>query len=78
MVAHAFDYVTRDVARMGDRVPAVLPACSSDLPGFHAVLAVHAFGLEECGEYERAGEVGQEALALKPFDARAHVLTGIA
>ena len=40
--------------RMSDRVAAVLPAWSSDLPGYHAVLAMHAFGLEECGEYERA------------------------
>ncbi|HEX5865570.1 MAG TPA: tetratricopeptide repeat protein [Casimicrobiaceae bacterium] len=71
-VAHAFDYCTGDVARMGDRVPAVLPAWSSDLPGFHAVLAMHAFGLEECGDYERAGEFGQQALALNPLDARAH------
>jgi tetratricopeptide (TPR) repeat protein len=71
-VAHAFDYVTGDVARMGDRVPDVLPAWSSDVPGYHAVLAMHAFGLEECGDYERAGEVGEQALALNPFDARAH------
>ena len=71
-VAHAFDYVTGDVARMGDRVPGVLPAWSSDMPGYHAVLAMHAFGLEECGDYERAEEFGQRALALEPFDARAH------
>jgi tetratricopeptide (TPR) repeat protein len=71
-VAHAFDYITGDVARMGDRVPDVLPAWSRDLPGYHAVLAMHAFGLEECGDYARAGEFGQQALALNPFDARAH------
>ena len=57
-VAHALDYVTGDVARMGDRVRGVLPAWSSELPGFHAVLAMHAFGLEECGDYERAAEFG--------------------
>ncbi len=71
-VAHAFDYVTGDVARMSDRMADVLPAWSSDLPGYHAVLAMHAFELEECGDYERAGEFGQQALALNPFDARAH------
>jgi len=71
-VAHAFDYVTGDVARMHDRVAAVLPAWSSDLPGYHAVLAMHAFSLEECGEYERAEQAARAALALNPFDARAH------
>ena len=71
-VAHAFDYVTGDTARMRDRVAAVLPAWSSDLPGYHAVLAMHAFGLEECGEYERAEQAARAALALNPLDARAH------
>ena len=71
-VAHALDYVTGDVARMGNRVRGVLPAWSSELPGFHAVLAMHAFGLEECGDYERAAEYGEQALGLNPFDARAH------
>ena len=71
-VAHAFDYVTGDAARMHDRVAAVLPAWSSDLPGYHAVLAMHAFSLEECGAYERAEQAARAALALNAFDARAH------
>jgi tetratricopeptide (TPR) repeat protein len=71
-VAHMFDYVTGDVARLNDRVAAVLPAWSSELPGYHAVLAMHAFGLEECGEYERAEQAASTALALDPLDARAH------
>jgi tetratricopeptide (TPR) repeat protein len=57
---------------MTQRVAAVLPAWSSDLPGYHAVLAMHAFGLEENGEYERAEQAARTALALDPFDARAH------
>jgi tetratricopeptide (TPR) repeat protein len=71
-VAHALDYVTGDLARLGDRLPRALPAWSQALPGYHAVLAMHAFGLEECGEYQRAGDLAQQALALEPFDARAH------
>jgi len=71
-VAHALDYVTGDLARMGDRLAKVLPAWSRDLPGYHAVLAMHAFGLEEGGHYERAGEFARQALALDPHDARAH------
>ena len=71
-VAHAFDYITGDLARMADRVASVLPAWSSDVPGYHAVLAMHAFSLEECGEYERAEQAARAALALNAFDARAH------
>lgn len=71
-VAHALDYVSGDLARMGDRVAAVLPAWSDQLPGYHAVLAMHAFSLEECGEFERAEEAAGAALALEPADARAH------
>jgi tetratricopeptide (TPR) repeat protein len=71
-VAHAFDYLTGDLARMNDRVAAVLPAWSSNLPGYHAVLAMHAFSLEECGEYERAEQEARVAVSLNAFDARAH------
>ena len=70
--AHAFDYITGDLDRMNDRVASVLPAWSTELPGYHAVLAMHAFSLEECGEYGRAEEAALAALALNPFDARAH------
>jgi tetratricopeptide (TPR) repeat protein len=71
-VAHAFDYLTGDLARMNDRVAPVLPAWSSDLPGYHAVLAMQAFSLEECGEYDRAEQAARAALALNALDARAH------
>jgi tetratricopeptide (TPR) repeat protein len=71
-VAHAFDYLTGDLARMNDRVAAVLPAWSGNLPGYHAVLAMHAFSLEECGEYERAEQEARAAVSLNAFDARAH------
>jgi tetratricopeptide (TPR) repeat protein len=70
--AHAFDYITGDLERMNDRVAAVLPAWSSELPGYHAVLAMHAFSLEECGEYKRAEDTARAALTLNAFDARAH------
>ena len=71
-VAHAFDHVTGDATCLRDRVAAVLPAWSATLPGYDAVLAMHAFGLEECGEYERAEQVARAALALNPANARAH------
>jgi tetratricopeptide (TPR) repeat protein len=71
-VAHAFDYITGDIVQMNDRVAAVLPAWSRELPGYHAVLSMHAFGLAESGEYERAEQATRAALALNAFDARAH------
>jgi tetratricopeptide (TPR) repeat protein len=71
-VVHAFDHVTGDAVRMRDRVAAVLPAWSAMLPGYDAVLAMHAFALEECGEYGRAEQDARAALALNPFNARAH------
>jgi tetratricopeptide (TPR) repeat protein len=71
-VAHNLDYLTGDVARMGDRTAGVLSAWSSDMAGYHAVLAMHAFALEERGEYARAEEYAKQALALDRFDARAH------
>ena len=71
-VAHGLDYLTGDMERMHDRVAAVLPAWSDDLPGYHAILAMHAFSLEECSEYGRAEQAARAALALHPLDARAH------
>lgn len=71
-MAHALDHVTGDITTLRDRVAAVLPAWPRDLPGCHAVLAMHAFGLVEHGEYEAAEQAAREALALNPDDARAH------
>ena len=71
-VAHMFDYVIGDTACLQQRVASVLPAWSPSLPGYHAVLAMHAFALEESGQYELAEETAGAALELNPADARAH------
>ncbi|MFO1306261.1 MAG: tetratricopeptide repeat protein [Burkholderiales bacterium] len=71
-IAHGFDYLTGDIVRLGDRAARVLPAWSSNVPGYHAVLAMHAFGLGESGDYAGAERFAREALALDPLDARAH------
>jgi hypothetical protein len=74
-VAHVFDYVTGEVDTMHARVAAALPAWSAGMPGYHAVLAMHAFSLEECGFYEQAEETAAGALAQGRPDARAcHVM----
>jgi tetratricopeptide (TPR) repeat protein len=71
-VAHAFDYLTGDAERLGSRVAGLLPAWSADMPGHHAVLSMHAFGLVERGDYDGAESAARAALASNPFDARAH------
>ena len=70
--AHSLDYVSGDARCLEQRVADVLPAWSSDLPGYHAILAMHAFGLEERGGYDAAEASARAALALDPNDARAH------
>ena len=71
-VAHSVDYVRGEVAALKNRNEAALPAWSSATPGFHAVLAMLAFGLEENGEYGRARETALEALAHDPRSIRSH------
>lgn len=70
--AHNLDYLTGDVDALHDRVAATLPAWTDTLPGCSAVLAMHAFGLEERGELARAERTALRSLALDPHNARAH------
>ncbi|MEJ8852967.1 tetratricopeptide repeat protein [Variovorax robiniae] len=71
-VAHALDHVTGDLVAMRERVAAVLPHWSYSMPGYHAVLGMHAFSLEESGEYERAEAAAHAALNANALNARAH------
>ena len=71
--AHALDYLSGDIDELEERVARVLPAWRDEgLPGRHAVLAMHAFGLVERGEVAAAERAARAALALNPMDARAH------
>jgi tetratricopeptide (TPR) repeat protein len=71
-VVHSLDYVRGDAHALRHRVESVLPAWSAGIPGYHAVLSMLAFGLEECGEYGRAEEAAMRALELEPRNLRAH------
>jgi tetratricopeptide (TPR) repeat protein len=56
-----------------------MPAWSAGMAGYHATLAMHAFGLEEMGDYARAEAQGREAIGLESRDgwaqhAVAHVM----
>jgi hypothetical protein len=62
-----------------DRIARALPAWGEGMPGWHALLGMHAFGLEECGDYDSAERQGRRSVELEPRDswgwhAVAHVL----
>jgi tetratricopeptide (TPR) repeat protein len=71
-VASVMDYYLGSPASMRERSARALPAWDASLPGFHGLLAIHAFALEECGEYDAAEAAAREALELEPRDLRAH------
>ena len=71
-VAHSCDYMRGDVRNLRRRVARVLGDWHAQIPGYHAVLAMYAFGLEEAGAYARAEDTARRALELNPWDVRAH------
>jgi len=71
-IGHALDYLTGDIEGMGTRITAALPAWSKGVSGYHAVLAMQAFSLVECEQYEAAADQAQRALEINPWDVRAH------
>jgi len=77
-LAHLGDFYNGNSLMLRDRIARVFPAWDKTVPGFGYVLGMHAFGLEEMGEYPRAEKNGYEALALEARDpwsvhALAHV-----
>lgn len=71
-VGHLMDFYRGSARDLRDRVARVLPQWSADVPGYHAVVAMYAFGLEEAGDYARAEDAGRRALDLEPLDGWAH------
>jgi tetratricopeptide (TPR) repeat protein len=55
-----------------DRSARALPRWSKDQPGYGTVLAFHAFGLEEAGDYARAEDESRAAAELEPFSFWPH------
>jgi tetratricopeptide (TPR) repeat protein len=68
-VGHLSDFYLGNAGMLRDRVASVLPAWDADVPGYHAVLGMQAFGLEECGAYQAAEEAGRRAVELNAKDA---------
>lgn len=76
---HQIDFFTGHSRMLRDRIARALPAWSERMPGFHALLGMHAFGLEETADYARAESQGCRAVELEPRDgwaqhAVAHVM----
>lgn len=69
---HLMDFYRGSARDLRDRVARALAQWSPSVPGYHAVLGMHAFGLEEAGDYARAEEVGRRATDLEPLDCWAH------
>jgi tetratricopeptide (TPR) repeat protein len=79
IAGHQIDFLTGNSRMLRDRISRVRPAWSKSLPGYHSVLGMHAFGLEEMANYGKAEAAGREALELERSDgwarhAVAHVL----
>ena len=65
-VGQLVDFLVGDSRMLRDRIGRVMPLWSRDMPDYHAVLGMAAFGLEETGQYGRAEAAGLEALELQP------------
>lgn len=78
-VGHQIDFFTGNARLLRDRIARARAAWSPCLPGYHALLGMYAFGLEEMGDYAPAEITGRSAVELEPRDgwaqhAVAHVL----
>jgi len=77
--AHLWDFYRGDALNLRARPARALPEWSEADPLYAHVLALHAFGLEECNLQAQAEEAGRRALALDPrspwaVHAVAHVM----
>lgn len=71
-VGHLLDFCRADSRTLRDRIGRALPNWSPEIPGFSFLLGMHAFGLEECGDFADAESSGRRAVALAPQDCWAH------
>lgn len=71
-MGHLLDFYRGDSRNLRDRVARVLPEWDLHMPGYHALLGMHAFGLEETADYDRAEESARRAIALNKRDGWAY------
>ena len=68
-VGHQIDFFRGDSRLLRDRIARALPSWDRQVPGWHAVLGMHAFGLEETGDYAAAEAQGRRSVELEPRDS---------
>ncbi|MFA7504946.1 MAG: tetratricopeptide repeat protein [Burkholderiaceae bacterium] len=78
-VGHQLDFFIGDARMLRDRIARALPHWSPSMAGWHGLLGMHAFGLEETGDYAAAEARGRAAVGIERRDgwaqhAVAHVL----
>jgi hypothetical protein len=71
-ICHLMDFYRGDSRNLRDRLARVLPEWRADMPGYHALLGMYAFGLNETGDYARAEATGRQSVALEPRDGWGH------
>jgi hypothetical protein len=71
-VGHLIDFYRANARDLRDRIARALPHWSPSVPGHSIVMGMHAFGLEESGDYARAEAVGRAATEADPRDCWAH------
>jgi tetratricopeptide (TPR) repeat protein len=78
LVAHSLDFRLGRHDLLRDRVARVLPHWEPAAPEYGYILAMHAFGLEETGDYDRALEAAHLSLERVPDNAAAiHVIAHV-
>jgi len=76
---HLVDFFCGNAHMLRDRIGRAFPHWDKDMPDYHAVLGMYAFGLEENGVYDLAERYGRKSVELNPRDgwgqhAVAHVM----
>ena len=64
LLAERFDkiFFTGSARMLRDRIARALPAWDASMPAYHAILGMHAFGLEEMGDYAQAEAQGRRGV----------------
>ena len=68
-MGHTLDFYLGDAVNLRDRPGRVLPRWDESVPGFGHVHGMHAFGLEEMGDYAAAERAGRRAVEHDARDA---------
>ena len=66
---HWLDFYRGDAQSLRGRIARALRAWDESVPGYHWLLGMYAFGLEEMGQYRQAESCGRQAVELDSGDA---------